>query len=320
MIRAPTGDFQCADVLAKMHVTLRQLRALVAVAENSSFTEAAKNLNLSQAALSGLIKDLETQVDIRLFDRTSRKVLPTAAGEAFVPQVVRVLADLDEALDSLGDMKALRRGLVRVAAPESISCTFMPSLIAEYGKARPGINIRFDDISIESVFSGLQDGSIDVGFGPEKQVDLELVERRTLWLDPLWVALRQEDVLAEHATLAWSDLRERAVFCYMRSFDENVLNQLEPADRPSNLIRVHRVNTALGMLHAVPGVAVCPSTVKSIARGFGLTMLPLLGPVIESKVCVYFRKRQHLSSAVDDFIQFAAHHSVLWREDQSSCT
>src|SRR4051812_50192142 len=72
-----------------MDVTLRQLRAYVAVLEASSFSEAAKAMHLSQAALSGLIKELENRVGVRLLDRTTRKVSASAVGETFAPMARR---------------------------------------------------------------------------------------------------------------------------------------------------------------------------------------------------------------------------------------
>ena len=74
-----------------MDVTLRQLRAYVAVLETASFSEAAKAMHLSQAALSGLIKELESRVGVRLLDRTTRKVSASAVGETFAPMARRVL-------------------------------------------------------------------------------------------------------------------------------------------------------------------------------------------------------------------------------------
>src|SRR4051812_34423078 len=72
-----------------MDVTLRQLRAYLAVLEASSFSEAAKAMHLSQAALSGLIKELENRVGVRLLDRTTRKVSASAVGETFAPMARR---------------------------------------------------------------------------------------------------------------------------------------------------------------------------------------------------------------------------------------
>jgi DNA-binding transcriptional LysR family regulator len=88
-----------------MDVTLRQLRAYVAVLEAASFSEAAKAMHLSQAALSGLIKELESRVGVRLLDRTTRKVSASVVGETFAPMARRVLSSLDEALDNLTNLK-----------------------------------------------------------------------------------------------------------------------------------------------------------------------------------------------------------------------
>jgi DNA-binding transcriptional LysR family regulator len=94
-------------------------------------------MHLSQAALSGLIKELENRVGVRLLDRTTRKVSASAVGETFAPMARRVLSSLDEALDNLTNLKELRRGLVRVAAPETLSCTLLPELIAGYNNSHP---------------------------------------------------------------------------------------------------------------------------------------------------------------------------------------
>ena len=149
-----------------MDVTLRQLRAYLAVLEAASFSEAAKTMHLSQAALSGLIKELENRMGVRLLDRTTRSVSRSVVGEAFEPMVRRVLANLDEALESVTSLKELRRGLVRVAAPETLSCTLLPELIASYNSRHPGVDVRFDDVPIQQVLAGLQNGSTDIGFGP----------------------------------------------------------------------------------------------------------------------------------------------------------
>src|SRR5690606_12773190 len=130
-------------------VTLRQLRAFVAVLECGSFSEAADNMHLSQAALSGLVKELEIRLGVRLLDRNTRSVSASVVGAEFEPMVRRVLAGLDEALESVTNLKELRRGLVRVAAPETLSCTLLPVLIARYGELHTGDDerVEYDPLS-----------------------------------------------------------------------------------------------------------------------------------------------------------------------------
>ena len=288
-----------------MHVTLRQLRAFLAVQETGSFSEAAKAMHLSQAALSGLVKELESRVGVRLLDRSTRSVSASVVGEAFEPMVRRVLANLDEALDSLSNLKELRRGLVRVAAPEPLSCTLLPQLIAAYNRRHPDVDVRFDDVPIEQVLGGLQSGSDDIGFGPAGVVVDDSVEVIPLWADPLWVALRADDPLAAGESVSWKALRERHLINYMPNLAMNVLSQVPPRNHPQKLLAVHRINTALSMLQVRQGAVVSPSMAEPLARGFGLRFLPLKQPTVGWKIALFARRRPSLSPAVQSFLQFA---------------
>lgn len=295
-----------------MHVTLRQLRAFVEVVESGSFSEAAKAMHLSQAALSGLIRELEERVGVRLLDRNTRSVAPSAVGEAFEPMVRRVLGSLDEALNSLTNLKELRRGVVRVAAPETLSCTLMPELIAGYNASHPAVDVRFEDVPIERVLAGLEDGSWDIGFGPASVAAAESLDVRVLWSDPLQVALRPDDPLAAGAAVSWKDLRERPLINYMPNFAINVLSQVPMRLHPRQIVPVHRVNTALSMLKVRQGAVVCPSMAEPLVRGFGLHFLPLMQPRVSWKIALFARRGGSPSPAVESFLNFTLELARTW--------
>lgn len=220
-----------------MDVTLRQLRAFVAILENGSFSEAAKSMHVSQAALSGLIKELEGRLGVRLLDRSTRSVHPSAVGDAFEPMVRRVLANLDEALAGVTNLKDLRRGVVRVAAPEPLSCTILPELMAAYTGRHPGVDVRFDDVPIELVLDALKNGSTDIGFGPAKVTVDEAVEIHTVLADPLWAALRRDDPLSAGEAVSWRDLSERPLINYMPNLAVNVLSNVPSRHHPRTSCR-----------------------------------------------------------------------------------
>jgi len=295
-----------------MDVTLRQLRAYVAVLETASFSAAAKAMHLSQAALSGLIKELENRVGVRLLDRTTRSVSSSAVGEAFEPMVRRVLSNLDEALESLTNLKELRRGLVRVAAPETLSCTLLPELIAIYNRSHPGVDVRFDDVPIQQVLAGLQNGSTDIGFGPAGVIADESVEAHMICADPLWVALRPDDPLTGGESVSWKDLRDRPLINYMPNIAINVLSNVPPRHHPRELVPVHRVNTALSMLRVRQGAVICPSMAESLVHGFGLMFLPLRQPTVRWKIALFARRRKSLSPAVESFLNFTLDFTPNW--------
>lgn len=295
-----------------MHVTLRQLRAFICVVETASFSEAAKAMHLSQAALSGLIRELETRVGVRLLDRNTRSVSPSVVGLAFEPMARRVLSSLDEALESLTNLKELRRGLVRVAAPEPLSCTLMPDLIATYGDSHQGIDVRFEDVPIELVLAGLQNGGTDIGFGPEGVIADDAVQAHVLWADPLWVALPPDDPLAASDSVSWKDLRDKPLINFMPNFAVNVLSQVPPRNHPRKITAVHRVNTALSMLQVRKAAVVCPSMAEPLAHGFGLAFLPLRQPQVNWRVAMFVRRGPSLSPAVESFVQFTQEFARAW--------
>lgn len=295
-----------------MHVTLRQLSAFLAVVDAGSFSAAAKAMNLSQAALSGLIRELEDRVGVRLLDRNTRSVSLSSVGQSFEPMSRRVLATLEEALDSLSDLKELRRGVVRVAAPEPLSCTLMPDLIARYQQAQPGIEVRFEDVPIEQVLAGLQQGSADVGFGPAGVMEDDRVREHQLWPDPMCVALNPADPLSRLDAVSWKDLRDAPLLNYMPNFATHVLSHVPPRHHPRRVQAVHRVNTALSMLRVGSGAVVSPALTERLVQGFGLVFRPLKQPQVNWRAAMFVRERPSVSPAVESFVHFALGYVGPW--------
>ena len=136
-----------------MNITLKQLRAFVAVARSGSFTLAAESLFVTQSALSGLIKELEQVIGLRLFDRSTRRIQLSEVGRSIYPLIDKILDDLDGVLDEVSNLKALRKGLVRVATPQLMASTLLPEVIAAFGEVHPAVEIRLVDCAVESVVS-----------------------------------------------------------------------------------------------------------------------------------------------------------------------
>ncbi len=108
---------------------LREMGAFAAVAERRSFAKAAKELGVSRSALSETIRALETRLGVRLLNRTTRSVAPTAAGERLLTHLQPLLADFAAAIEDLGAFRDKPAGLVRltVAPPRASSCSIRRS-------------------------------------------------------------------------------------------------------------------------------------------------------------------------------------------------
>ena len=188
-----------------MNVTLRQLHAFIAVAQTGSFTLAAERLFVTQSALSGLIRELESSLGLRLFDRSTRRLRLSVIGQELYPQIEKILHDLEGVVSEAGNLKALQRGKVRIAVPQLLACTLLPQVMADFKALHPGVQLRMVDCAVESVMARVFSGEVDVGIGPERETnsDIEAAELFTL---PFMVVLPKGHPLAAQEQVLWQDL------------------------------------------------------------------------------------------------------------------
>jgi LysR family carnitine catabolism transcriptional activator len=143
------------------NITLRQLRAFLAVARARSFTRAASELNLTQSALTMAIRGLEAEVGLRLLDRSTRAVFPTAHGERFFTTAERLLEEMERAIDDLRAIADRQSGLVVMAATASfIGPVVAPALRAVAGRF-PGIAVRLIEEHTDGAARRLLAGELD---------------------------------------------------------------------------------------------------------------------------------------------------------------
>jgi DNA-binding transcriptional LysR family regulator len=301
------------------NLTLRQLRAFQAVALAGSFTDAAEQLSLTPAALSGLVKELESQLGVRLFNRNTRKVELSGVGVEFFPLTERVLSDLDDAVMNITALKEKRLGIVRIAAPEVMSCTLVPSVMAAFRKTYPNIELRFLDVSIDEVITRTSRGEIDVGIAPGITDNPE-IHRTPFMRAPLMLAVKQSDPLAKRDSVSWLTARQRPFVTFFRSLGEWTVSE-EGGERynlfPSNVTFVQRINTSLSMVKAGFGVSVCPLYARDLAAGFGLKLVRLTAPSIDREYALLTRKGHAWTPAVQAFCEFVQQYAPGWAKEQS---
>jgi len=290
-----------------INLTLRQLRAFVAVATLRGFTAAAKELHLTQSSLSSLVKELEDVLGVRLLDRTTREVSLTQPGVEFLPLACRVLDDLHKAVGQMTDLKYQRRGMVRLAALELLSCTVLPRALAAYRRSFPHLEVSLFDCVIEQVLAKVASGEVDLGIGPEPCALDPEIERRLLLQAPFQLVCRHDHRLARQRKAIWADLRGECFITMIRNFRTQIAT--ERAGWPCDLVieptyQVSLLTTALGMTSAGFGVTVCPSYGLPLVRGLDLVMLPLEQPVITADIFIFTRRGRALPPASARLIDF----------------
>lgn len=142
---------------------IRQLRYFEAVARHLHFTRAATEMLIAQPALSLQIQQLETELGTQLFDRTTRRVGLTDAGEALLPYAERIIAESDDARARLRDVGRLDAGRVTLGAQQSLNASgALPAVLLEFHGLYPGVDVVLREESAEQSLALLRDGTLDL--------------------------------------------------------------------------------------------------------------------------------------------------------------
>ncbi|ABX16031.1 LysR family transcriptional regulator [Pseudomonas aeruginosa] len=192
---------------------LRHLRCFLAVASELHFARAAERLHIEQSPLSRAIKELEEDLGVKLFVRTTRSTRLTRAGKLFFEHVPRVFSALQQARDSV---KAAANGFhsqLRIALSDGITPARLPALLALCRQEEPEVEIRFFEVPLSQQIKGLHGDLYDVGFARADEVGDGLIAE-SVWSDPLMVAVPARHPLLAHKRIPLEELlRYPLVLC-----------------------------------------------------------------------------------------------------------
>jgi DNA-binding transcriptional LysR family regulator len=184
----------------------RLLRAFVAVAEELNFTRAAQRLHLAQQALSAQVRQLETRVGERLFDRTTRSVALTEAGQRLLPHARGVLAALDAGLGELEATRRAARSTLRVGLATTAVVPLVGETLRRFSEDRQDVHLEVSNHGMIDPSAGLRAGIVDVGFVRPPFTDDGVVAMETLLTEPRYIVVREGHRLAEHESVRPQDV------------------------------------------------------------------------------------------------------------------
>jgi DNA-binding transcriptional LysR family regulator len=278
---------------------LNDLQAFRAVVEHGSFRRAAEAIRITQSALSRRVEKLETALGVRLFERTTRKVSLTHVGRAFLPQVERLLDDLDLALLSIGDGGALRSGTLTIACVPSAAYYFMPHAIRSFHGQYPRIKIRLIDASASEVSAAVTSGEADFGVSfignPDPDIEFSLLmEERYV------IACRTDHPLAGRTSVSWAEAYTHDHITLGRSSGNRLVLDRALAGLPvikESICEARHVTTLLGLVEAGLGIAAVPSIAMPVSPHPVLASVALVAPEVVREMGLLKRRGRTLTPA-----------------------
>ena len=287
-----------------MNINLRQLRAFVSIGRLGSFTKAAEALHATQPALSAQIRELEEALGVKLFDRSTRSVTLTQAGEDLMPSVDTVLTDLSSVVARARDVARRNTGRVTVAALPSLAATVIPDVIARMRKAHPGIVVVVRDALAERAVALLRADEADLALTSAPPADRELTFT-PLFKDRMVAVLPRAHQLARSKRVRLADLLDVPLVLMDResSVRRTVDNACASIGRLATpAYEAAFMATAIGLVRAGLGATILPSSASELLAAGDLVIRDLAEPRIERELGIVRGRRRSMSPALQAFV------------------
>ncbi|MBS0342430.1 MAG: LysR family transcriptional regulator [Proteobacteria bacterium] len=288
-------------------ISLQQLRALAAVSETGSFTLAAESLQLTQPAISHLVKRMEDELGQALVVR-GRRLQLTDAGQMMVDTAVRALRLVDESVNACRSQAQLREGRVVVAVGHLTAGALMPPLLGRFAKAHPRLATSLLDSTAEQMISRVVSKEADLGFGSDIGPSHSELATEPLFTERMALFVRDDHPLASRSAVE-ARLLEALPFIHVNP-DANIwrsvgrqlagIANLEPRV----LHHVSMLSTAFGLIQAGAGVSLLPRYVEVLMPP-NLRAVAVTRPTLEYPVMALRLAKHPLSPAAMAFLDIA---------------
>lgn len=248
---------------------LRHLRYFATLAHELSFTRAAQRLSVSQPPLSQQIRALESELGTQLFNRTSRRVELTAAGEVFLGHAKAILERVEHARSQARAMGAGHAGHLEIGLSSSLLVGPLPLLLAAYRRSFPGVSVVLHEMMPVAQLEALRESRIHVSFS-RTAVNDDQLSSTLAWRDPVVVVVPRSHRLAAQRRIALQDLRHEE-FVSLRLDASGFARYLH--DCCVNAGFAPRISQQVGESQSIPslvaaglGVALVPASVQRVHR------------------------------------------------------
>ncbi len=301
-----------------MNYSLKQLRIFVAVARHQSFSRAGDAIGLSQSAVSHSMKELESEMGVRLLDRTTREVVLTDAGQRLANRVEPLLDELHGMLLDTRSFGTQHNGRVRIASSQTISAQLMPQCIASGEREFPDIRILLRDQAQRLVLNSVRNAEVDFGIVIDPGISADL-ECEPILYEPFLLLCREDHLFAEQPSVSWAQLSGRPLVLQDYASGSRMLIDkalLQQGVETEIAQEIGHPATLFPMVEAGIGISVIPALALPLPQGSQLVVRPLT-PEINRALMLVRRKNRSLSPAAQAIWQVVKQQATYLTQKRS---
>jgi DNA-binding transcriptional LysR family regulator len=250
-------------------IELRHLRYFLAVAETLHFSKAAQRLGIAQPPLSHQIKRLEQLIGHRLFDRTTRGVKLTLAGQLLADRARSTMEKIQDDLEQVRRLGRGEEGTLTVGFSGSVMFTELPSAIESYRRRYPKVELRLRELGTHAQIHALLEGTLDLAFLRDGD-PTEGIQITALFKEPYIAVLPAAHALARKRLLRVGDLRNQPFIFFARrmgplAFDRTMACCERSGFRPNIVQDAPQWPTLVRLVAAGLGVSLAPACIRNVS-------------------------------------------------------
>ncbi|MFR9209907.1 MAG: LysR family transcriptional regulator [Intestinibacter bartlettii] len=286
-------------------MTFEQLSYFIAIVENDTFFDAACEMNISQSSLSKQIMKLEKELDLTLFDRTTRSATLTQAGEFFYNEAKQLIEHYKLTLENIQIFKSLHENKLHIAVLPIQTQYNLNALFNSFRKENPDIELQITEVEDDRLIEGISKNEYDLIIARETMFDKSQFKTYQLAKDELIAAISSEHKLSQRDKLTFDDIKNEN-FILMNPYTsiyQLCINKLKENNIDANIIRTARTESIIGSVAINEGISLLPKSNFEVFHQKNINTISL-EPQIALSVVLAKHKKTASNIAIKEFIKF----------------
>lgn len=286
---------------------IRHLQYFVEAARFQSFTKAAQSLYITQPTISKMIKNLEEELGVVLFERVGKKIVLTDAGSILLAQAQRMVQSFSQMNASLSELMELKAGHIRIGLPPMVGVSFFPRIIGQFREKHPKVTMQLFEHGAKKVEADVGSGELDIGVillpTNEEKFESFCFVRQSLML-----VVPPSHKLAARDEVSLMELKEEPFLLFHEDFTlhDRIIAECEKLGfRPDVVYKSTQWDFISEMAAANLGIALLPEAICRELDRERLRVIPLTSPSIPWHLAMIWRRGGYLSYAAREWIAFA---------------
>ncbi|KOS69071.1 LysR family transcriptional regulator [Lysinibacillus contaminans] len=284
---------------------LRDLKSFIEVANHKSFTNAADHSYLTQSSLSKAIKKLENELGVELFDRSTRHLFLTDAGEVVYQQSQKAFAVLTEMNLLLDDLRNVTTGEIKIGIPPLIGTLFFPKIANDFYKYYPNVSLKLVEQGAKLIGRLVEDAQIDVGIVvlPANEEKLNI---SPFIQDDFVLFLHKDHKLAQRTSVTLNELKNEKFILFTKDFTlhDYIIQTCERSGfTPSISYQSSQWDLIIELVSSKLGITLLPKSIYKKQNNKNIKIVEIDNSALCWKIGIITKKDAYQSFALKEFLK-----------------